>query len=147
MQKNKHIVHKIIDSDRECFGVLVGKLTIEDYKRIYNRCYTRLKKKGLTKDQIRNGIKEQIRGELFKLIPQVDLEAVTDRQRREYEVQREQDRKEVRMRGFRIWDNEETEGDKIQELEESYQKAIDSAFAETFCPFCHCEKAYCRCLS
>lgn len=130
----------------ESFKELLNQLTKKDYVSIYNRCYSRLKNRGVKKEAIKGFINDEIRSELFKLLPKVETETVTDSQIKEREESQQPIQKDfVHMHGVRLWGDEPTTDDNIESLKNSYNDSVKNAFKENFCPICHCEKSVCRC--
>ena len=104
----------------------------------------RLKKKGLPKEQIKAYLIDEIRSELFKLLPKKEIEIVTAAEKREKEELRTSKECPVRMRGCRLWGDEEPQIDRIVQLEESYKMACKEAFKNVFCNRCGCNPCICR---
>jgi len=143
MPKTEHIVSRIMHSDPESFSKLFGKLTHKDFKKIYNKCFRRLKAKGLSKERIKAYIVDEIRTELFKLLPKVVQKITTDEEKTDKDTRCVE--YPIELRGFDIWGNNEPEVDPFKQLEDNYNIAVERRFAEVFCPSCHCERSVCRC--
>lgn len=140
------VVQRIILSDLETFGELRGKLSDAQQKRIYDRAYKRLYDRKLTKEQIQSGLPEEIRAQLFKLLPKHEGEIVTDAEKEEREIFEKKTKDyPFRMRGFDIWgDTEQKKVDALAELESGYNDTVKRGFSEAFCPRCKSNPCVCR---
>lgn len=145
LPKKAHIVKRVMMSDED-FKDLLGKLEKPDYVKIYNRCYTRLRKRGVKTNQIKSFMVDEIRSELFKLLPKKEIKITTDAEIQERKESQQPIRKKyVKMHGVRLWSDEPSTDDKIEDLNKLYNEAVENSFNENFCALCHCEKSVCRC--
>lgn len=143
MPKQPHIVYRVILSD-ESFKELIGKLSEEDYKRIYNRCYKRLRDLCVPKNKIKAHMVDEIRRELFKLL-EFKSKIETDAERKEKEDFGKAENYQVHMRGFDIWgDTEQNKVDALAELERGYNDIVKRGFAKAFCPRCQSNPCVCH---
>lgn len=142
MKKKRHIVAKIIFSD-ESFKELQGKLSESDYKKVYDRCFKRFYDRKISKEKIQTFIKDEIRSELFKLIPKVDAEMVTDIQKNELDEEPIKDY--IKMKGFDRWQSHpESKIDRIQEITDLFNANTNKYQNETHCKRCFSSPCTCR---
>lgn len=144
--RKSHIVGRIIRSNQDSFKELIGKLDQEDYKKIYNRCYKRLRDRCLTKEQIKGCISDEIESELFKLL-EYNNKIESDAQKQENE-EFSKSTKEYpfpKMHGVDLWGGSgDRKKDALAELENGYNKTVENGFKEAFCPYCMSNPCLCR---
>ena len=140
---NRNVVQRIIRSD-EAFKELWGKLNPDDYKRIYDRCYKRLYDRKLSKERIQSFLVDEIRSELFKMLPKPETEIITDAEKEEREEFEKVKEYPVRMRGFDIWGDSEDRKDKaLKDLEDTFNTHVNEYMRTNICPIC--KSSVCRC--
>ena len=140
-EKKRHIVAKIIFSD-EAFKELHTKLSEADYKKIYDRCFKRLYDRKISKERMQTFIKDEIRSELFKLLPKHEEKIITDA-----EIQERDSESEifpVKMHGVRLWEDGEPEKDGVQKIVDIFNDHVGKAMNESICPNCHSSPCMCR---
>lgn len=135
-----NIVQRIIRSD-EAFKEFWGELTKSDYKKIYNRCFVRLQRRGLSKERIQSFLVDEIRSELFKLLPKPETEIITDAQIEEREL--EAPEYKIKMHGVDVWQHHVTNSDPLKELEDTFNEHV-SGYMSQICPRCRSFPCVCR---